>query len=305
MNFIKKSNAQLFLFINAILWGSLYVWSDLLLAFLPRFTILLLCSLGGLAVTAVIFFSKIRGIKAEEILPSLIVTALSIISNTFFMLALQYTSSSNTAFIVQSSVVITPVIMVIIEKRMPDSKVIICAFISLAGLFLITCSFTDFRFNMGDIFAFCNALFFSLFLIGQRIISVKVSTEHFSFLHYLYGSLIFLLLAGFIDFPNISLTGLDTYKFILPALANIIIAIVTVLFQSQSIRYVKPESAVLIYMIEPLVALVLGSILIGGQLKGIQSVIGFVLVMAAVFLSVVKLPVRKDHAKSGEESGKY
>jgi len=298
MNFIKKSNAQLFLFINALLWGSSYVWSDLLLAYLPRFTILLLCSLGGLAVTAIIFFPAIRGIKAEEILPSLIVTVFSILSSTFLMLALQYTSSSNTAFVIQSSVVITPILMAVKDKHMPDCRVIVCAFISLAGLFLITCSFTDFRFNIGDIFAFCIALFFSLLLIGQRMISIKVSTERFSFLHYLYRSMIFLLLAGFIEFPNISITGLDTYKFILPAIASIIIAIITILFQSEAIRYVKPESAALIYMIEPLAALVLGSILIGGQLKGIQSVIGFVLVMAAVFFSVVKLPVRKDHTKS-------
>lgn len=298
MDFVKKGNATLFLFFNAFLWGSSYVWSKLLLAYLPRFTILLLCSLGGLAATVVIFFPHIRRIKVQEILPSLAVTVFSILSNTFFMLALQYTSSSNTAFIVQSSVVITPLIMAIGEKRMPRVKVIISAVTALVGLFLITCSFNNFKLNPGDIFALFNALFFSLFLIGQKQISAKVNTVHFSFIHHAANTTVFLLLAGLLEFPQISLGGLNTYKFILPAAASVIIAVVTVLFQSAAIRYVRPERATLIYTLEPLTALILGSLLIGEQLNGLTSIIGCAFIIAAVLLSTVRLPVRSEAAKN-------
>lgn len=293
MGFIKKGNAQLFLFLNAFLWGSSYVWSKLLLTYLPRFTILLLCSTGGLLATVILFFPDIRRIKVQEILPSLAVTAFSIISNTFFMLALQYTTSSNAAFIVQSSIVITPLIMAVLEKKMPQGKVIASAVTAMAGLFLITCSFENFRLNIGDIFAFLNALFFSLFLIGQNRISAKVNTVHFSFLHHATNTVVFLMLAGILDLPGFSPTGLGTYKFILPAAASVIIAIATVLFQSAAIRYVRPERATVIYTLEPMTALILGSILIGGQLNGIRSVIGCMLIITAVLLSTVSLPSRR------------
>lgn len=293
MDFIKKSNATVFLFLNAFLWGSSYVWSKLLLAYLPRFTILLLCSVGGLAATLLLFYPSIRKIKASEILPSLVVTAFSIVSNTFFMLALQYTSSSNTAFIVQSSVVITPVIMAIGERHMPKGKVIFSAITALVGLFMITCSFNGFRLNPGDIFAFLNAVFFSLFLTGQKRISTKVSTVNFSFLHHAFNTVVFLTMAGLLEFRNIRLDGLATYEFFLPAVASVIIAVSTVLFQSAAIRYVRPEGATLIYTLEPVTTLILGTILIGEQLKGVQSVIGFMLIIAAVLLSIIRLPWSK------------
>lgn len=292
MDFVKKNNAPLFLFLNAFLWGSSYVWSKLLLAYLPRFTILLLCSVGGLISTFIMFFPSIREIKRREIVPSLLVTAFSIVSNTFFMLALHFTSSSNTAFIVQSSVVITPVIMAIVEKRMPKGKVTASTIMALVGLFIITCSFNNFKLNPGDIFAFCNALFFSLFLTGQKRITAKVSTISFTFLHHAFNAMMFLLLAGLLEFRNISINGLVTYKFVLPAVASMIIAAATVLFQSAAIKYVRPEGATLIYTFEPVTALALGSIFIGGQLNGLQSVIGFVLIIAAVLLSIIRLPGR-------------
>lgn len=304
MEFIKKSNAPLFLFLNAFLWGSSYVWSKMLLAYLPRFTILLLCSTGGLLATVVMFFPYIKRIRAQEILPSVIVTAFSVISNTFFMLALQHTTSSNAAFIVQSSIVITPLLMAVLEKHMPKGKVLISAFTALAGLFLITCSFENFRLNIGDIFALLNAVFFSLFLVGQNKISSKVNTVHFSFLHHATNTAAFLLLAGILDFPNFSPTGLGTYKFILPAAASVIIAIATVLFQSAAIRFVRPEKATVIYTLEPLTALVLGSILIGGQLNGIRSVIGCALIISAVLLSTVNTAVRRDTAQQSASEPK-
>lgn len=294
MDFVKKSNAKLFLFLNAFLWGSSYVWSKLLLGYLPRFTILLLCSIGGLVTTFIIFFPSIRRIKAREILPSLSVTAFSILSNTFFMLALQYTSSSNTAFIVQSTVVITPVIMAICDKRMPRGKVIISAMTALAGLFLITCSFNDFRLNPGDVFAFLNAIFFSLFLTGQNRISSKVDSVHFSFLYHGFNTVVFLTLAAVMEFRQIEFSGLLTYKFLLPALASIFIAVATVLFQSAAIRFVRPEGAILIYTLEPITTLLLASVLIGEQLKGLQSIAGFVLILTAVLLSILRLPVRRN-----------
>jgi len=116
-----------FLFLNGILWGSSYVWSKMLLSYLPRFTILFLSSLGGLIAIIILYFRSLSQIKTETILPSIAISFFSIISNTFFILALQYTSSFNTAFIVQLSVIITPLIIAIYEKKLPEKGVIVGA----------------------------------------------------------------------------------------------------------------------------------------------------------------------------------
>jgi hypothetical protein len=64
MGFIKKNNANIFLFINAFLWGSSYVWSKMLLSFLPQFAILFICSLGSLASTIAVFRNYRRYMSA-------------------------------------------------------------------------------------------------------------------------------------------------------------------------------------------------------------------------------------------------
>jgi drug/metabolite transporter (DMT)-like permease len=296
MSFVKKGNAQILLFINALLWGSSYVWAKLLLDYIPRFTILSICSIGGLITTTVLFFPLIRKLRLEEILPSLVVTVFSIISNTLNMFALQYTSSSNTAFILQSSVVMTPVIMAILDKHMPKGKVIASAFIALAGVFLITCSSKGLMFNIGDVFAILNALFFSFFLIGQNKISEKVNPVRFTFLHHAINTVVFFLLSGILEFKTMSFEGLNTYMFLLPAAASIVVAATTILFQSAAIKFVRPERATVIYTLEPLMALILGSIQMGSQLDGRKSILGCFMIIAAVILSTVRVRMRKKSA---------
>jgi|GEM_PF-1090387 len=138
----------------------------------------------ALIVTVILFYPQLRSIKTGAIFSSAAVSIFSILSNTFFMLALQYTSSSNTAFIVQSSVVIIPVLMAVLEKKMPQKKILFCAFIALSGLFLLTCDFRSFKLNPGDLLALGNALFFSLFITGLKLNSRKVEPVHFTFIHH-------------------------------------------------------------------------------------------------------------------------
>lgn len=288
MSFVKKNNAMVFLIFNAVLWGSSYVWSKMLLSFLPRFSILFLCALGGLVTTLVLFFPSIRTLKAKAILPSLAVSAFSVLSNTFFMLALQHTSSSNTAFIVQLSVILTPVMMAVLDWKIPEAKILAGAVTAVVGLFLVTCDFRSFSLNPGDMLALCNALFFSLFLIGQNRICGKVEAVHFSFLHHGFNTVIFLTLAIGFELQSVRVERLTKPLFAILAVVSVFIAVTTVLFQSAAIKYIRPERATLVYTLEPVTALLLAWFFMGERLNGIHAVIGCILILAAVLLTVYK-----------------
>jgi drug/metabolite transporter (DMT)-like permease len=300
MKFIDNKNATVFLFINAIMWGSSYVWSKMLLGYLPRFSILFICSLGGLISTVVLFYPSIRSIKMGAILSSASVSILSILSNTFFMFALQHTSSSNTAFIVQASVVITPLTMALIEKRVPKKKVITSAFIALAGIFLMTCSFGNFKLNVGDLFAVGNAVFFSLFLTTMKLNSKKVEPLHFTFVHHTTNTVGFLVLALLMERQIINFKGLKSPVFALLISASVFIAVVTVLIQSTAIKFARPEKATLIYTFEPVSALFFASALIGEKLEGAKSIIGSVFIIFSIFCSMWKPGILKLGLKQRE-----
>jgi len=291
---IRKNNAVYFLFINAGLWGSTYVWSKLLLSYLPHFWILFLNSLGGLIITVFVFRYRFEKIKVRYILSSVAVSSMSVISNIFFIFALQYTSSANTAFIVQLSVIIAPIIMALIERRMPDRRIIMSAFTALFGLFLLTFDFgRDYKPAIGDLLAVGNALFFSFSLIGQKYNLKNVKPLQFTLIFHATNTILFFLLA--ITFDAWCITDvwrLDIDKmvqapFIILVIANISVTVLTILFQSAAMKYVRPEKATIIYTLEPLIAAVLAFIFMGEKMEGINSFIGAALILASVVYSVL------------------
>ena len=286
MGFIKKGNAQFYLLFNALLWGSSYVWSKMLLGYLPRFSILSVCSLGSLITTVIMFYPSLKTIKPGAILSSAAISILSILSNTFFMFSLQYTSSSNTAFIVQMSVILTPVIMAVIEKRMPDRKICIGAVTAMAGMFILTCDFSDFSMNPGDLLALGNALFFSLFLTALKFSSKRTDPVHFSIIHHGTNSIAFIAMAVFFEASLVDPGRLGSLTFAALILASIFVASATALVQSSAIKYIRPERATIIYTFEPVAALMLAAVFIGERLDGVKSAAGFVLILASVIISV-------------------
>jgi drug/metabolite transporter (DMT)-like permease len=190
------------------------------------------------------------------------------------------------------SVVITPVIIAFLERKMPERKMLLSAFAALAGLFLLTCDLKSFSVNAGDLFALGNAVFFSAFLAGLKFYSKKVEAVHFTFIHHGTNTVAFMTIAGIFELKYINPEKLAAPPFALLISASVLISIITVLLQSSSIKFVRAEKATLIYTLEPVTASILAFFFIGERLNGIGAFIGCCLILAAVVYSVFK-PGRK------------
>ncbi len=289
MKIITKTNAQFFLLLNALFWGSSYIWSKMLLSFLPPFFILFICSLLGLVLTVIIFKEQLKSINKKGILICSLISLVSVASNTFCMLALKRTSGSNTAFIVQLSIVITPIIMAILDKKAPKPKTIVLALMALAGIYLITCSGKGLHINLGDMFALCNAVCFSLFIALQNKFSQSVNPIQFTFIQHTTNFVAFLLLALIFEASTISFGNIASPLFFVLLIINALVIISTSLFQSSAIKYVRPENATIIYSFEPVTTALLGAILLGERFSGIQAIVGCIIILLTVLISAVKL----------------
>lgn len=290
MKIITKNNAQFFLLLNALFWGSSYIWSKMLLSYLPPFSILFICSILGLIVTVVLFRKHLFNFNRKAVLISAIISLVSVASNTFCMLALKRTSGSNTAFIVQLSIVITPIIMAILERKAPSSKTIILALVSMVGIYLITCSGKGMSINLGDIFALCNAICFSLFIALQNKYSQVVNPIQFTFIQHATNFVMFLSLALIFESSTISFSNILNPAFFILLGLNALVIIFTSLFQSSAIKYVRPENATILYAFEPVTTALLGTMLLGERFTGNQSVVGCIIILLAVIISSVKAP---------------
>ncbi len=285
---IKERNASAFLLLNAILWGSSYIWSKMLLGYLPYFTILFVFSLGGLFAISIIFFRRILDMNRKTFIIGMIVGCFWILSNIFCMLALKGTSSSNTAFIVQLSVIITPLLMSVHRRKMPGSRAVISAIAALTGLLLLTCDFERLSFHRGDLFALCNAVFFSLYLVALKIYTGKTDPVQFTFVQHVAGTIVFLCLALLFETPQIAACNINRTGYAILIL-SMAISVLTILIQSSAIKYVRPEKATVIYTLEPVTAAILACVLSGEKPTGFCRIAGCVLILFAVACSVYKI----------------
>lgn len=301
MNMIKANNASAFMVINAILWGSSYIWSKMLLGYLPYFTILLVFSLGGLAAISIIFFKRIKKIDQRTVIIGAGIGGLSILSNIFCMLALKGTSSSNTAFIVQMSVVITPLIMALAERKLPGKRVVFSVLISMVGLLFLTCDFSHFSFNPGDLFALCNALFFSLYLAALKLYSGRTDPVQFTFMQHATSSFVFLGMALVLEWRQIGYGRLNVLTLGILAISTAI-SVSTILIQSSAIKFIRPEKATVIYTLEPVTAAVLGFILLGEKLEGVRALAGCVMILVSIVVTVYTKRSADIRIRKGMES---
>jgi len=289
MKIITKTNAQIFLLLNALFWGSSYIWSKMLLGFLPPFFILFICATLGLIVTFALFRSQLKNFNKKAVLICILISLVSVASNTFCMLALKRTTGSNTAFIVQLSIVITPIIMAILERKVPSPKTILLALMAMVGIYLITCSGKGMSINLGDIFALCNAICFSLFIALQNKFSQVVNPIQFTFLQHATHFVTFLPLALIFEASSISFFNVVSPIFFILLGLNAMVIIFTSLFQSSAIKYIRPENATIIYAFEPVTTVLLGAILLGERFTGIQSIVGCIIILLTVVISATKI----------------
>lgn len=290
MNIIKQTNASAFMALNAALWGSSYIWSKLLLGHLPYFTLLFMFSFGGFITILIIFNKRLKSFNRKTVAIGCVLGSLSILSNISCMLALGNTSSSNTAFIVQLSVVFTPLIMTVAKRILPSKREVFSAITAMTGLVLLTFNFNDlssFRFNVGDIFALANAIFFSLYLAILKLYSDIADPIQLSFVQHVVSTATFLGLATisktfFVDYGNMNISVLVVLTI------SILISVSTILIQASAIRYEKAERAVVIYTLEPVTAAVLAYVVMGEKLQGVNAVVGSILILLAVAVAVYK-----------------
>jgi drug/metabolite transporter (DMT)-like permease len=288
---ITKANAQFFLLLNALFWGSSYIWSKMLLKLLPPFFILFICSILGLLITIALFKKHLKAFSKRNIAICILISLVSVASNSFCMLALTRTSSVNTAFIVQLSIVITPIIMSIFYRKAPTLKIIVSALMAMGGIYLITCYGKGLVANLGDIFALCNAVCFSLYIALQNKFSDEVNPIQFTFFQHATNIAAFLSLALIFETGSVSFwNALSPLFFVLVGL-NALVIIFTSLFQSSAIKYVRPENATILYSFEPVTTALLGAIILSEKFTGIHAIVGCFIILFAVIISSLKPPL--------------
>jgi drug/metabolite transporter (DMT)-like permease len=189
---------------------------------------------------------------------------------------LQYTSTSNSAFITGLFVVFTPLVETARTRRLPPRNVLVAVAVSAIGLFMLTGA--ELSLNRGDALTLGCAAMFGLWIylggvFSQRFDAVTLTAAQ---------------LAGFavLAVPVVAIGGLGTVDAQVIAavgVTGVLCSAVAFSVQLWGQRYVEPSRAAVILLFEPVVAGLVG-FAVGERLGG-AGYAGATVILAGIVLA--------------------
>lgn len=156
------------LLLAALFWGSGNVANKTVLAYIGPFTALALRTLIAAVILLPLLASEGRVPRNRAWWNSaLCVTTFFILAAGFQQVAYQWTTVTNASFLVNTCVVLTPLLAWCVLRQRPEQRIVLAGTVTLAGAWLMTGMPSDFStINMGDAACLVSALFYGAWAIA-------------------------------------------------------------------------------------------------------------------------------------------
>lgn len=297
MNLKYKSEA--FLILVTLLWGATFV--------IVKEALIDISSMAFIAARFIIaslvllpFIVK-RKFTKESIVAGILLGSLLFLGFATQTIGLKYTSATKSGFLTGTAVIMVPLLQIMIEKKTPNSGVIIGTVLVLIGITFLSSGgnsifslFNDLgsNFNLGDGLTLICAIFFALYIIYLDIKTVKYDFWILLFLQLVTTamlSLFFLFILFSIQFEDIRInitTNLVTAIFY----TSIFATLITTGLQTKYQKNVSPAKAGIIFAFEPIFAAIFAFFILGEKISNFgylgASLIILGLVISEIYESI-------------------
>lgn len=227
---------------------------------------------------ALLFRKQLAKTTRPEILHSALLGFALFLSMAFELQGLRTTSSTVTAFLEGTVVVMVPIITCVIARRLPDRMTVICSLIALAGVAFLTLKGDRLGFSAGELLVLGGAFWYS-----TSVLVTDYAAKHDDPMRIAIWQLLFISLFAFIGalvFEEIRLPGTGTEWGAILALA-IICSGVGFTIQPLGQKYTTPERAGLLTVTNPLTASFLGILFLNEKMTP-EIIIGAILIIIAI-----------------------
>ena len=302
----KKLRANLMLLVAALIWGSTFVAQTTASDTVESFTFLFSRSFIGflflIPVIAIFNFKNNKKLTNGKQRETLTPSKLTIIAGIFCGVALTIASycqqkgismmtdnaSGKAGFITALYIVFTPILGVVLKRRIP--KIIaLCVPIATLGFYLL-CIKTGFKIEVGDILTLISAFFFTFhILIIDYFMEKGANPIKTSCIQFLVVGLISLILAFIFEKPDLSTIWNSKFEIMY---AGFLSSGIAYTLQITAQKDADPTSATLIMSLESVFAVLSGWLVLGESLS-FKELIGCLFVFIAVILAQIQLPPKK------------
>ena len=264
-----QNKANLLMVIVTIFWGASYTFMMMGLESLEPYNIVALRCTIAFIVAGLIFYKKIININIQTLLYAAIQGFLLFIVFVLSLFGLETTSASNAGFILSLSVVLVPIFVSFIERKLPSRAVMLAIVWTLLGIFILTMK-DSLTFQKGDILVAIAALAYSIYLILNSKFTKSVESISYGVYQLGFTALFGIILTFIFETPTLPSTNTSWISILGLGLICTAFCFIT---QSVVQQYTSPTHTGLIFSLEPVFAAIFAMIFLG-ELLTTQLIIG-------------------------------
>ena len=135
---LTRRNAELLLAGVIIARATSYLFSKLILEGMGMFNLLGVRFALAFALLFMLFFSRLRAMSGKTFIAGVIMGGMYFLVVTAELSGLKRMSSGNASFLVNTAIVLVPLLQAIIKKRFPHGKVILSVLLCMLGVAILT-----------------------------------------------------------------------------------------------------------------------------------------------------------------------
>ncbi|WP_314738592.1 DMT family transporter [Paraclostridium sordellii] len=295
---IKIYSGEIGLILVSLIWGSGFVSTQLgLNNGLSPFQLMTGRFFIGALLISVIFFNKIRQIDKKDIVPGILLGIFLFISFSFQTFGLQFTTSSKSAFLTASNVVIVPFIGCILYKRKVDKISILSSLVALMGIGIISLE-KNFKIGVGDSLTLISAIGFAMHIFLTSEFAKKHNPILLTCIQMITAFLLSLILQIIVGEVNTNINRATISSILFLGIFN-----TTICFLGQTICQTKVDETktALILSTEAIFG-VLFAVIITNEVITTKMIVGSLLIFIAIICAETKL---KFLSKNGDYQNTY
>lgn len=280
----KQRKADLLLVMVTAFWGASYFLTDLCLETMPPLSLNAFRFLVAFAVLGAVYFRKMRHISRKTLWYSLLIGLSLVMVYTCYVYGIMHTSISNAGFICALPVIFTPLLELMVLRKLPSRRFALALVICTVGLGLMTLNET-FRPALGDVICLGTAFFYAvdLLLTDRAVRDPEVDPLQLGVCQLGVVGVIMLILTLLLEEPQFPSTPAAWGAALFLAVFCTGIAFVIQAVQQQ---YTTASHVGLIFTLEPLFSAIV-AYFFAHEVLGLRGYIGAALMMLSLVLMEV------------------
>jgi len=277
---MKGVQAEFYLLIIVIIWGSTFALIKGVIDTIPPYTFLTYRFLLAALILVLIFWKRLKKLNIMILKKGSLIGIFLFLGYTLQTVGIKYTTATKAGFITGFSVVLVPIISFLLLKEKVSRDSVVGVVLATLGLWFLNYN-SSFIFNLGDFLVLLCAFSFAMHIISVGLFSKKLDYVLLAITQITVVFVLSLLMALIFERPAIHLSySSDIWWSIV--ITGIFATALAFYMQNRFQRHSTATKTAIIFSGEPLFAAIFAYILIGEKVGFIAWAGGLLIIFGMI-----------------------